>query len=173
MELFAEHPFIELSREDMLKVKFSRSLLPIIYNYLVPRIKAKWGLEKGIEVLRNFGKRVIKDILVYWLPKGRTIPALVQNMYKFIFYIKIHKIKEFPNETPRRWLVYDNKCPLCWEGTEEEDIHFCVAMAGAIEELLNNFHEFGYKDIPRVSVDTLTSRAHGEDICTHEIKEVL
>jgi len=173
MDYFAAHPFIELSRKDMLKVKFSRSFLPIIYNYLVPRIKAKWGIEKGMEVLKNFGKRVMKDILVYWMPKGKTIPTVLQNMYKFIFYVKLYVIKDFLDEKPRRWLIQDNSCPLCWEGTEELDIHFCVAMAGAIEELLNTFHEFGYTNIPRVTVKTLSSKAHGDPICTHEIKEVI
>ncbi|NVM54905.1 MAG: hypothetical protein HWN66_14470 [Candidatus Helarchaeota archaeon] len=169
----SEHPFIELSRKDMLKVKFSRSILPIIYNYLVPRIKEKWGLEKGVEVLKNFGKRTMKDILAYWMPKGKTIPKILQTTYKFIFFIDLHKIKEFKKEKPRRWIIYDTKCPLCWEGTEEPEIHFCIALAGAVEELLNTCHELGYKKFPKVTVETLTSKARGDKLCSHEIKELL
>ncbi len=173
MEPFNEvYPFIELSRKDMLKVKFSRSLLPIIYNYLVPRIKQKWGLTEGSEILKNFGKTLMKDVLKYWMPKGSTVPKLIFNAYKFIFYEKLYKIEEFTKEKPRKWIIYDKKCPLCWEGTEVTDFDFCIALAGAIEELLNTFHELGYKNIPKVLVQTLTSKARGSEICTHEITEI-
>jgi CRISPR/Cas system-associated protein Cas10 (large subunit of type III CRISPR-Cas system) len=168
-----EHPFIELSREDMLKVKFSRALLPIIYNYLVPKIKEKWGLEQGIERLKDFGRKLMNDILSYWIPRGKTVPEVIQKVYEFIFYRKLDDVKEFKNEKPRRWIVYDKKCPLCWEGTEVPEIHFCVALAGAIESLLNKLHELGYKNIPKAVVNTLTSKARGDPICSHEIIEVL
>ncbi|MFX0133517.1 MAG: hypothetical protein ACFFDN_07735 [Candidatus Hodarchaeota archaeon] len=174
MEIFTgELPFIELSREDMLKEKFSRSLLPIIYGYLMPMIKEKWGMEEGTEKLKEFGKEVMRDLLLYWTPKGNTIQKILRDVYKFIFYIKIHKIKEFKKETPRRWIVYDKECPLCWEGVEETEIHYCIAIAGAAEELLNTLHERGYKEIPRVKVKTLTSKARGDKLCSHEITEII
>lgn len=175
MEIFTgELPFIELTREDMLKVKFSRSILPIIYGYLMPMIKEKWGIEKGIEVLREFGKRVMTDLLLYWTPKGNTVIKVLKETYKFVFYINVYKIKEFKNERPQRWLVYDTQCPLCWEGVQETDIHYCLAFSAAIEELLNNLHrrKGKYKNIPEVKVNTLTSKARGDKLCTHEIIEI-
>ncbi|MHA1378258.1 MAG: hypothetical protein ACTSRG_07735 [Candidatus Helarchaeota archaeon] len=173
MEIFTgDLPFIELTREEMLKEKYSRSILPIIYGYLVPKIKEKYGIEKAIEVLKNFGKRVLVDVLEYWKPKNSSLPKILQEVYKFIFYIKLKKIKPI-KETPRKWIIYDDKCPLCWEGVEETDIHYCIAIAGAVEGLLNKLNELGYKKIPRVKVNTLTSKARGDKICTHEIVEVV
>ena len=99
-------------------------------------------------------------------------PQFLDSTYRFIFYVKLFKVKEIKKATLRKWIIYDNKCPLCWEDTEEPDIHFCIALAGAVEELLNTLHELGYKKIPRVTVDTLTSKAHGDRICSHEITEV-
>ncbi len=157
----------------MLKVKFSRSLLPIIYNYLVPRIKAKWGLEKGIEVLKEFGKTLMKDILRYWMPSGKKITKIIKNAYKFIFFIEPYKIEEFKKERPRRWVIYDKNCPLCWEGTEDPDVHFCIALAGAVEQLLNTYHELEPNSYPLVTVRTLTSKSHGDKECSHEVIEVL
>ena len=174
MEIFTgELPFIELTREDMLKEKFSRSLLPIIYGYLVPMIKEKWGIEKGIEVLKNFGKQLMHDLLMYWTPKGKSVKKALQETYKFVFFTKLKKIEEFAKEKPRRWIVYDEHCPLCWEGVEETDIHYCIALAGAIEEIMNNLNEKGRENIPKVTVRTLTSKALGNDICSHEIIEVI
>ncbi len=172
MEIFTgEMPFIELTREDMLKVKFSRSILPIIYGYLMPMIKERWGVEKGIVKLREFGKRVMDDLLMYWTPKGNSIKDVLKDTYKTHFNIKIHKFKELKG-TPRKWLVYDDQCPLCWEGVEETEIHYCIALAEAIEALLNTLNQRGYKNIPQVKVNTLTSKARGDKLCTHEIVEV-
>ena len=174
MEFFMEsHPFIELTREDMLKMKYSRSVLPIIYGHLVPKIKEKWGIEKGVEILKDFGKKVMHDVLAYWMPKGKNIPTVLKNTYKFIFFIKLYKVKEFTKLPPRKWVIFDKDCPLCWVGTEEPQIHFCTAMAGAIEELLNTYHTLGYRNFPKVTVETLASKARGDKLCTHEIKEVL
>ncbi|MHA1298835.1 MAG: hypothetical protein ACTSO9_05265, partial [Candidatus Helarchaeota archaeon] len=113
------------------------------------------------------------DLLKYWKPKKDTIPSIMNEVYKFIFYAKLKQIKYFKKETPRRWIVYDDKCPLCWEGVEETDIHYCVALAGAIEGLLNKLNQSGYKKIPKVIVNTLTSKARGDKICSHEIVEVI
>jgi len=174
MELFTgELPFIDLTREDLVKVKFSRSILPIIYAHLMPKIKEKWGLEKGIEKLRDFGKRVMEDLLLYWTPKGNTISKVLKDTYKSHFYSKLYKVKELKKDKPKIWFIYDKNCPLCWEGVEETEIHYCVTFAAAVETLLNTLHERGYKKIPKVKVDTVTSKARGDELCTHQINELL
>ncbi len=174
MEIFTgELPFIELTREDMLEVRWSRSLLPIIYGYIMPMIKEKWGVEKGTEKLKEFGRRVMEDMLIHWTPKGDTIKKVLKDTYKTHFFIKLYKIKEFKKETPRKWFIYDNKCILCWEGVEETEIHYCVALGGAMEFLLNSLNQTGYKKIPKVVVNTIASKARGDKLCTHEVIEVL
>ena len=173
MEIFTgDLPFIELTREEMLKEKYSRSILPIIYGYLVPKIKEKYGIEGAIRKLRDFGYNVIKDLLQYWKPKKGSLEQVVQETYKFNFFIKLKKIKKIKG-TPRKWIIYDDKCPLCWEGVEETEIHYCVALGGAVEYLLNALHDQGYNKIPKVKVITLSSKARGDEICSHEIVEVL
>ncbi|MFX0133515.1 MAG: hypothetical protein ACFFDN_07725 [Candidatus Hodarchaeota archaeon] len=174
MEIFTgELPFIDLKREDMLKVKFSRSILPIIYAHLMPKIKEKWGLEKGVEKLRAFGKRVMDDLLLYWTPKGDTVSKVCKDTYKTHFYIKLYKVKQLKKQRPRLWFLYDKTCPLCWEGVEETEIHYCVAYAAAVERLLNTLNQRGYKKIPQVKVNTITSKACGDELCTHEITEII
>ena len=167
MEIFTgDLPFIELSREDMLKEKYSRSILPIIYGYLVPKIKEKYGIEGAIEKLRDFGMRVMEDLLKYWKPKKGSVSQVMKETYPFLFYSKIKKIEEVKG-SPRKWILHDEHCPLCWEGIEETEIHYCVAFAGAIECLYNSLHNLGYKKIPKVRVNTISSKARGSEICNN------
>lgn len=165
--------FIELTREELLNTKFSRSILPIIYAQLMPMIKDKWGIEQGKEVLRDFGRRVVRGLLRYWKPKSKTVPSIVQEIYKFLFGIKSVKVKVIKEHGKIvKWIFTDKECPLCWTGIEEEEIHYCIALSGAIEELFNTLPrdiKSKYRKLPFVSATTVQSKAFGAKNCVHEI----
>lgn len=166
--------FIELTREELLNSKFSRSILPIIYAQLMPMIKDKWGTEQGKEVLRDFGRRVIRGIMRYWKPKSKNVPGIIKEVYKFLFGIKSVKAQTIKRgKKIQKWIMTDKECPLCWTGIEEEEIHYCVALSGAIEELFNTLPRTGkYKKLPFVTATTIESKAFGANRCVHEIAPV-
>ena len=175
MEVFTKEKSLKkLTREDMIKRKYSAAIIPIIYGQMVPKILKKHGgdEQKTKDILKTFGKRLGSQIILYWVPKKKDIPSILKETYRFILKKKLKKLEIIEKE--KKWIMVDDSCIMCWEGIEEfGNIHYCTPMSGVIEALLNALREKSeYSHLPKVSVNTIESKAHGDKMCKHEIKVV-
>jgi len=165
MEIFTGgKPFIELSREELLKIKNQEAFIPIIYAHIVGLIKVKYGNERTMDRLREMGHKLGEGLLKYWSPSNiGSIRDIIKETYKFMFYRNIH-VKEGPHEINIR----DFNCPVCSYDITDPDIPFCIVISGLIEQLVNSLRAKNPK-LPKIECNPLASRSMGSPYCEHLI----
>ncbi len=168
MEVFTgAKPFIELTREELLKIKNQEAFIPIIYSEIVGLLKQKYGIEYTIKRLREMGHRLAEGLLNYWKPKNtKSIPDIVKETYRFLLYRKI-EIDE--KKDLGRIIIRDENCPVCYMDVSDSDIPFCIVIGAMIEGMVNQLRKWITR-LPEVSCETVASRSMGADHCEHVIR---
>jgi predicted hydrocarbon binding protein len=166
MEVFTGlKPFKELSRTELLKIKNQEALIPIIYSEIVSLLKQRFDKEYIINRLREMGDRLAEGLLKHWVPKQtKTIPKILNDIYKMLFYRKISVTKAMG-----QYIVRDKQCPVCYLEISDSDIPFCIVLSAAIQGIINRLHE-QHPNLPEVECTTIASRSMGAKFCEHAIK---
>ncbi len=165
MEVFTgKKPFIELTREDLLKIKNQEAFIPIIYSEIVSLLKTKYGNEYTMKRLREMGHRLAEGLLKYWKPtKVKSIPDIIKETYQQFFYRKI-EVKEVLDKI----IVRDKNCPVCYLDVTDSDIPFCIVIGAVIEGIINGLRKWLPK-LPEIQCETVASRSMGAEVCEHVV----
>ena len=165
MELFTGgKPFIELTRDELLKIKNQEAFIPIIYSEIVVLLKNKYGNDYTLQRLRKMGHMLADGILKHWTPhKIRSVQDIIEETYQVFLYrgLKTKKVLD-------KIYVRDENCPVCYFNVSDSDIPFCIVISGLIERIINNLRKYNPK-LPEISVDNISSRSMGKDLCIHAI----
>lgn len=166
MEVFTGgKPFIELSREELMKIKNQEAFIPIIYSEIVSILKTRFGNDYTLQRLREMGHKLANGLLKYWKPKNiKSIPDIIIETYKSFLYRKL-KVKKVLDKI----YVHDQQCPVCYLDISDSDIPFCIVISGLIEGLINGLRKFNPR-LPEVKCDTIASRSMGAGACVHAIE---
>lgn len=165
MEVFTGgKPFIELTRDELLKIKNQEAFIPIIYSEIVVLLKNKYGNDYALKRLRKMGHLLAEGIIKQWKPrKINSIQEIIVETYKVFLYRKL-KTKKVLDKI----YVRDENCPVCYFNVSDSDIPFCIVISGLIERMINLLRNFNPK-LPEISVDNISSRSMGKDLCIHAI----
>ena len=165
MEVFTgKRPFIELTRDELMKIKNQQAFIPIIYSEMVVLLKRKYGNEYAMKRLREMGRRIADGILKHWHPKNtKTIPDIVKEAYKTFVYGKV-EVEEILD----KFVIHDENCPLCYMDITDSDIPFCTVFSAMIEVLINSSRQWNPR-LPEVECVTIASRSMGASLCEHSI----
>lgn len=132
--------------------------------------------EEAEKDLRDISKRLCVSLLEIWEPKSRTVTGLIRELLKVIWGGKIkYKILERTpdkHKNPYKVKFIDKDCKICkseQEVLEAEGIHYCAAVTGFIEFLLNYMAEKGTMKLAYKYVigESLSSKASGGKTCSH------
>ncbi|MHA1893352.1 MAG: hypothetical protein ACTSX4_02500 [Candidatus Helarchaeota archaeon] len=177
MEFFTKERGLKpLTREEIIHKKYSAAIIPIIYGQMVPKILRKYGgdEQKTREILKEFGKKLGRQITQYWTPKKKKdIPTILKQTYRFFLKRKLKNLEVIEKE--KKWIMVDDTCIMCWEGIDssQNKVHYCTPMSGVIEAFVNEIRkkkEFSH--IPKIKCETIESKARGDEFCKHEISVV-
>ena len=165
MEVFTgAKPFIELTREELMKIKNQEAFIPIIYSEVVGLLKQKYGVEYAFKRIREMGHRLSEGLLKYWKPKNiKSIPDIIKEAYLTFIYRKV-EVKEILNKV----VIRDKACPVCYLDVSDSDIPFCTVFSAMIEGLVNGLRRWLPK-IPEIRCNTIASRSMGAELCEHEV----
>jgi len=166
LEIFTgKKPFIELSRDELLKIKNQEAFIPIIYSHIVGLLKTRYGSEETLKRLREMGYKLAEGILNHWIPKNiGSIQAILKETYKFMLYRNLHI-----REKGREIRVRDFNCPVCYFDIADSDIPFCIVISALIERLIYLLRSKNPK-LPQIECKTLMSRSMGALYCEHIIE---
>lgn len=165
MEVFTGgKPFIELTREELMKIKNQEAFIPIIYSEIVSLLLNKYGKDYTLERLRKMGHKLAEGLLKYWSPeKIDSIADIIKDTYKLFLYRNI-EVKQVLDKV----YVRDAECPVCYLGISDAEIPFCIVIDGMIEHLINLLKKRNIK-LPTVKCENVSSRSMGKDLCVHVI----
>ncbi len=165
MEVFTGgKPFIELTRDELLKIKNQEAFIPIIYSEIVVLLKNKYGNEYTEKRLKEMGYRLADGVLRHWRPeKISSIQEIIVETYKTFLYRKLSTKKVLD-----KIYVRDDNCPVCYFDISDSDIPFCIVISGLIERLINQLRRLNPK-LPEIHVDNISSRSMGKDLCIHAV----
>ncbi|MHA1264678.1 MAG: hypothetical protein ACTSRS_05505 [Candidatus Helarchaeota archaeon] len=165
MEVFTgKKPFIELKREDLMKIKNQEAFIPIIYSEIVSLLIGRYGQEYAMKRMKEMGYKLAEGLIKYWIPKKiDSIEHIIKETYKFFLYRNI-EIKQVLDKI----YVRDKECPVCYLDITDAEIPFCIVISGMIERLINLLREKNPK-LPLITCENISSRSMGKDICIHVI----
>jgi predicted hydrocarbon binding protein len=168
MEVFTgRKPFIELSRNELLKIKNQEAFIQIIYSEIVILLKNKYGIEYTVQRLRQMGYKLAEGILKYWTPSHiKSIPEILIDTYKFMLFRKLSVTRVLD-----KIIVRDRNCPVCYFDITDSDVPFCVVISGLIERLNSLLRERNPR-LPEIKCQTTLSRSMGAKYCEHVIEYI-
>ena len=145
--------------------------LPEVVGFLVSRR----GPEQAEEDLRDIGNTILKRILMVWSPKNtKPFKVFKELMHKFFGNKKLKgKVEERIDGMPSKIIVRDYNCPLCpskkVEELEVSEIHYCIAISGFLEGILNHLVEYKVVPFTKAKCNTVASVGSGDKYCEHII----
>ncbi|MHA1267372.1 MAG: hypothetical protein ACTSRS_19190 [Candidatus Helarchaeota archaeon] len=162
------------SPHDLFGKKVRLLVAQMTYPELVNFLLQKTSPEEAETHLRDVGSRVCKGLLEIWQPKSRTVVGLIKELLKIIWNgkMKYRIMERTATKEPRIVQFIDRDCKLCKseeEMLEVEGIHYCAAVSGFIETLLNHMARQGLMKLPYKSATTRTisSVGSGDKNCIH------
>ncbi|TFG06013.1 MAG: hypothetical protein EU536_00285 [Promethearchaeota archaeon] len=152
------------------RVLVAQMTYPELVNFLLQHGSPK----EAEEHLRDVGRNVCRSLLTQWAPKSRSVIGLIKELLKIIWNGKMdYKIRErTSNNYPSVVEFIDTDCKLCKseeETLEVEELHYCAAVSGFIEALLNHMALQGVMKLPYqiAEVQTISSIGSGQKKCIH------
>lgn len=150
--------------------------LLMVVKYALPDvigfILSKRGPEQAEKDLRDIGKTIAERILMVWKPKNPRNIVEVLNEIKQKFFsgkkVRGEVLKQF-GKVPSTILIHEKDCPVCPEKRREEvevsQVHYCSAIAGFTETLLNHLASSKLTVYTSASVKTVASVGSGDKEC--------
>jgi len=160
----------DLLYKELMSKSFLSRVVTYFYGQLVPKLMEKYNDEHKIEdILKIFGKRLITRFFDYWTPKSKGVKKILEETYRIIFRRKVKRV--IVVEKNKKWILVDSSCILCGNGPEAfNEMHYCTLMAGLLEGGINHLREKpGFEYLPKIKVETISSKTHGSKDCRHEI----
>ena len=160
--------------EDLFGQKARLLVAQMTYPELVNFLTQHRGVAEAERDLRDVGAKTCRGLLKLWKPKSRSVINLMKELLKVIWNGRMgHKVLERDSEK-RPLLVefIDKDCKLCKseeEVLEVEGLHYCAAVSGFMEELLNHMAKKGVMKLAYKScqVETHQSIGSGDKKCSH------
>jgi len=148
----------------LMVVKYS---LPDVMGFILK----KRGPEQAEKDLRDIGKTIAERILMVWKPKS-TNPVEVLNEIKKKFFsgkkVRGEVLERF-GKAPSKILIHEKDCPVCPEEKGEElevsQVHYCSAISGFTEALLNYLVSTKQTLYTKASCKTVASVGSGDKDC--------
>jgi hypothetical protein len=149
--------------------------LLMVVKYALPDVIGfilnKRGPEQAEKDLRDIGKTIAERMLMVWKPKS-TNPVEILNEVKKKFFsgkkVRGQVLERF-GKAPSKILIHEKDCPVCPEKRGEEveisQIHYCSAIAGFTETLLNTLASTKQTQYTKASCKTVASVGSGDKEC--------
>lgn len=160
--------------EDLFGRKVRLLVAQMTYPELVNFLTQHRGGKDAEQDLRDVGANTCKGLLKVWKPKSRSVISLIKELLKVIWNGKMgHKVlKRTSDKRPLLVEFIDKDCKLCKseeEVLEVEGLHYCAAVSGFMEELLNYMANKGTMKLPykTAQVETVSSIGSGDNKCSH------
>lgn len=160
--------------EDLFGKKVQVLVAQMTYPDLVHFLLQHRTPEQAEEDLRDIATRICKKLLEVWKPKSRTVLGLVKELLRLIWGgdMTFKVIQHDGRKRPLLVQLIDKNCRLCKSGEEVLEvsgIHYCAAVSGFIEYLLNYTAQKGTMKLKYKSVDvrTISSKGSGGTQCIH------
>jgi len=160
--------------EDLFGKKARVLVAQMTYPDLVNFLLHHRTPEQAEEDLRDISMRICKKLLELWKPKSRKVLNLIKELLRLIWGGNmIFKVIQY-DDRKRPLLVQfiDKDCKICKSGEEVLEvskIHYCSAISGFVEYLLNYMAQQGTMKLKYKSADvrTTSSKGNGDKQCIH------
>jgi hypothetical protein len=160
--------------KDLFGKKVRVLVAQMTYPDLVNFLLQYHSPEQAEEDLRDISTRICKKLLELWKPKSTTVVSLIKELLTLIWGGNIIAKIIQRDEQKRPLLVQfiDKDCKLCKSGEElleAKGIHYCSAVSGFVEFLLNYMAQQGTMKLKYKSADvrTTSSKGSGDKQCIH------
>lgn len=146
-------------------------------KYALPDVMAFLISERGVvqaeKDLLAIGKMTAERMLIIWKPRNSNPIKLLKEIKKGFFKKTKEpkgKILERFGGAPSKILIRDRDCPVCPEkGAGEEvevsQIHYCTAISGFVEAVLNYLIQNKLAPYTQASCKTVASVGSGHKYC--------
>lgn len=162
--------------QDLFAAKVSslvaKRALPEVVGYIVN----KRGPKQAEQDLRDIGAHIAERMLMVWVPNNFKPIQLVKEAMRIFFGNKKIKSKvlERIKGKPSKIVIRDYDCPICPETKKEEleitEIHYCIAISGFIEALINQLIKNRVVPFTKVKCKTIASVGSGNLYCEHVLE---
>lgn len=148
----------------------AKRALPEVVAFLTQ----KRGTAQAKEDLRLIASLITYRLLFVWHPKSRHPFKVLKEMMNLFFgnnKIKGKVLEKIKSGKPSKISIRDYNCPICPEKKGEtvviKGIHYCVAISGSIESILNYLVESKLVDFKEAKCETVKSTGSGDKYCEH------
>ena len=160
--------------QDLFGKKVRVLVAQMTYPDLVNFLLQHHSPEQAEEDLRDIAQRICKKLLEVWKPKSRTLLKLTKELLGMIWGgdIILKVIQRDELKRPILVQFIDKDCKLCKSGEEVlevKGVHYCSAVSGFVEYLLNYMAQQGTMKLKYKSADvrTTSSKGNGDKQCIH------
>jgi len=160
--------------QDLFGKKARVLVAQMTYPDLVNFLLQYHSPEQAEEDLRDIANRICKKLLEMWKPKSTTLLNLTRELLGLIWggNIILKVIQRDDQKRPILVQFIDKDCKLCKSGEEVLEVkglHYCSAVSGFVEYLLNHMAQQGTMKLKFKSADvrTTSSKGSGDKQCIH------
>jgi len=160
--------------EDLFGKKARVLVAQMTYPDLVHFLLQHRTPEQAEEDLRDIATRICKKLLELWKPKATTVLKLIKELLGLIWGgdMTFKIVQRDDHKRPLLVKFIDKNCKLCQSGEEVLEvsgIHYCSAVSGFGEYLLNYTAQKGTMKLKYKSTDVRTteSKGSGGTQCIH------
>jgi len=159
--------------EELLNMSFSANVVTDFYAQLIPKLMNKYDDEQKVaEILKDFGRRLIKRFYDYWTPQSTEFKEILKETYKMLMKKRLRIIDTVIEN--KKWIVIDSNCILCGSGGKPfGNFHYCILIGALLENGINYLRvKEGFEHLPKIKAETISSKTNGDSACRHEIRVV-
>ena len=162
--------------EDLFGKKARLLVAQMTYPELANFLLTHRTPQQAEQDLRDIARGICESLLKIWKPKSRKVTGLIKELLKVIWKgkMKYKVIERTPDKRPLKVEFIDMDCKLCKSEGEVleadfEGFHYCSAVSGFMQVLLEHMAAQGTMDLQYKSVDvkTISSKVSGGEQCVH------